>query len=91
MFLECIFLSFSQTHIHNYVRESINTDLDTVGKTYLLEIPSEFSFAMTYNSHFVPFSVFFFFLFFSFLVLSDMYLLYDPSRPPVQHSFASVS
>lgn len=88
MFLECIFLSFSQTHIYNYVRESINTDLDTVGKTYFLEIPSEFSFAMTYNSHFVPFSVSFFF---SFLVLSDMFLLYDPGRPPVQHSFASVS
>lgn len=67
MFLECIFLSFSQTHIHNYVRESINTDLDTVGKTYFLEIPSEFSVAMTHNSHFVPFSVFFFF---SFLFLS---------------------
>lgn len=47
-------------HTHDYVREFINMDLDNVSKTCFLEIPSELSFAMTYNSHFVPFSYCFF-------------------------------
>lgn len=51
------------THTSAIISDSMSTDLAKISKKMcFLEDPSEFNFAMTYNSHFVPFS-------FSFLVL----------------------